>query len=358
MAGMLYNMANLANAKLTANLTSSATTVTLDDASPFASLGTFYATLMPAGDMSRLSNSEIVKCDYVSSTSLSIQRGQRGTTARAFNSGDILTNGIYVEDLEQVQSVGNTVFETAYSSGTYRITSNNEMLPAIPTDGMKITVRINTDSSGTPKLDLQNTGASYNIYTGTQVNNELGTHAESSAAALLAGETYELVFDAEVGGGCWKAAGLVQLSGVPFYEQVGSGSSHPINTNDIEDGAVTPGKTSFCNYSTTEVAIGTWINGKPLYRKVVDCGAAPNASTKNVSTGLTYANVTFVEMTGFVVGSSFAFPINNVRPANNVGSSIGAYITSSSGTAYITIETATDRTNLNVYIVLVYAKNS
>lgn len=36
------------------------------------------------------------------------------------------------------------------------------------------------------------------------------------------------------------------------------------------------------DYSTDEQIIGTWIDGKPLYQKVVDCGKGPNATTKNV----------------------------------------------------------------------------
>ncbi len=36
-------------------------------------------------------------------------------------------------------------------------------------------------------------------------------------------------------------------------------------------------------YSTTETVIGKWIDGKPIYRKVVDFGALPNATTKSVN---------------------------------------------------------------------------
>jgi hypothetical protein len=52
-----------------------------------------------------------------------------------------------------------------------------------------------------------------------------------------------------------------------------------VNTNDIVDGsiiseklangAVTHAKASFTEYSTTETVIGTWIDGKPIYRKVI-----------------------------------------------------------------------------------------
>lgn len=147
-------------------------------------------------------------------------------------------------------------------------------------------------------------------------------------------------------------------SNIAYIGSEVAGGGALIQTSDIADGAVTPVKTSFCDYSTTEQLIGTWINGKPLYRMVIDCGAGPNNSVKQVSTGLTYANVTFVEMTGFSVGATYSFPINNLRPANGVGSSIGAYISNISGIANVSVETATDRSAWHVYIVLTYVKNS
>jgi hypothetical protein len=46
--------------------------------------------------------------------------------------------------------------------------------------------------------------------------------------------------------------------------------SGTVATAQIANGAVTPAKASFTGYSTTETVIGTWIDGRPLYRKVVD----------------------------------------------------------------------------------------
>ena len=40
------------------------------------------------------------------------------------------------------------------------------------------------------------------------------------------------------------------------------------------------------HYSLNEQVIGTWIDGKPLYQKTVDCGALPNATIKNVPHGI------------------------------------------------------------------------
>lgn len=212
MAGMLNNMANLANVKLTAALTATGTSVTVDDASPFQNLGDFYATLMPAGEMSRLSNSEIVLCSYATATTLAISRAQRGTTARAFNAGDILTNGIYVEDLEQVQSVGNTTFATTFSNNVYTISSNNDMLPALPTDGMRITILAGGTSTGLATLALQSGITAYNILTGSAINNGSIAH---NIAKLESGEQYELVFDGN--SDCWLVNNLVSEEGLTSY---------------------------------------------------------------------------------------------------------------------------------------------
>lgn len=43
----------------------------------------------------------------------------------------------------------------------------------------------------------------------------------------------------------------------------------PVTTNMIADGAVTPAKIASSTYSTSEQAVGTWIDGKTIYRKVV-----------------------------------------------------------------------------------------
>ena len=46
------------------------------------------------------------------------------------------------------------------------------------------------------------------------------------------------------------------------------------------------GKDISNTYSTTEQVVGTWIDGKPIYRKVIDTGTLPNATSKSVPTGI------------------------------------------------------------------------
>lgn len=46
-------------------------------------------------------------------------------------------------------------------------------------------------------------------------------------------------------------------------------------------------------YSLNELKVGTWLNTKPIYRKVVSCGALPNNDAKNVAHGI--SNLEFVQ---------------------------------------------------------------
>jgi hypothetical protein len=53
------------------------------------------------------------------------------------------------------------------------------------------------------------------------------------------------------------------------------------------------------SYSTSEVKTkNTWIDGKPIYRKVIDLGTLPNNTTKSVNTGLTHSQIRLVSLTG------------------------------------------------------------
>ena len=55
-------------------------------------------------------------------------------------------------------------------------------------------------------------------------------------------------------------------------------------------------------YSTNELVIGKWIDGKPLYRKVLSFGALPNNSTKSVAHNISNLK-RIVKLEGFA-GSS------------------------------------------------------
>lgn len=141
-----YGKKNLANTTLVSSLNSSATSVTVTDASIFPG-SYFYATLMPSSEISSLSNSEIVMVTNISGNVLTIIRAQRGTNARSFDAGAVITNGIYSQDLDMAQAVGKKIFTANWDSeaGYYKI--NDPMLKIVPDEGTSIRVVFDTDVS-------------------------------------------------------------------------------------------------------------------------------------------------------------------------------------------------------------------
>lgn len=96
---------NLATVKTTADITSSVTSIPVNRLNVFGASqitldNPFYVTIMPASgdEPANLVNSEIALVTGMSGLNLTVTRGQRGTTARAFSAGAIVTMGIYAED--------------------------------------------------------------------------------------------------------------------------------------------------------------------------------------------------------------------------------------------------------------------
>jgi hypothetical protein len=189
------------------------------------------------------------------------------------------------------------------------------MLPAMPTDGMRITIKVDTNSSGTPKLDLQGLGAEYNINTGTVINGST-TH---NAASLKSGQIYELTFN----GTSWEAKnifsgtgtnGLIGTSdiadGAVSNSKIANGAVNvakiadgAVSTAKVANNAITPAKTSFTKYLNTETIVGTW-GGKPIYRKVIHI---TNPQTSNTDYGIiSNAFGILVNLYGYMVGNTGA----------------------------------------------------
>ena len=99
-------------------------------------------------------------------------------------------------------------------------------------------------------------------------------------------------------------------------------------------------------YSTDEIRIGTWIDGKPVYRKVF---------TGNISSSIEHGltNVSFVNSYGYVMSGGGAFvPLPSVRPTNP-GYYIGYYVTNQ----YIVFDKAADASG-TATIILEYTKTT
>lgn len=191
MADFEHNKANLGAATLSSAITSSQTSITVgaSDASTFPSTP-FYATISPIGETPNLLNAEIVKVTAISSGTLTVARGQRSTTAKAFAAGSVIFNGVYTQDLDYAQAVGRAFFTASYSAGVFYI--NNAMLPTAPTDGMSLRVIFSQDvTAGAVGVSLNN-GTTYNVYAGAAITSSHGS--ATTNPQVKSGIIYELVF--------------------------------------------------------------------------------------------------------------------------------------------------------------------
>ena len=99
------------------------------------------------------------------------------------------------------------------------------------------------------------------------------------------------------------------------------------------------------NYTTEEIIIGKWINGKPIYRKVVDCGALPNNAGKYVAHNISNIE-SIIRLYGFGTTGQTFYPIPN--------ETFRAY----ANLQNIFLYTQDDRSNMNGTFIIEYTKTT
>lgn len=108
------------------------------------------------------------------------------------------------------------------------------------------------------------------------------------------------------------------------------------------------------SYSTEEHLTGRkWIDGKPIYRKTVDCGAMPNNTTKNVAHSITNLDevITLSGNAKRSEGTRLPLPFTS---ADNLTNNIQVY----SNDTNIVIIAGTNRSNYSGYVTLEYTKTT
>lgn len=109
-------------------------------------------------------------------------------------------------------------------------------------------------------------------------------------------------------------------------------------------------------YLTTEQVIGKWINGKPLYRKIIDLGTLPNKNTLLVPAGL--SNILPVKIYGSVLKNNVEmFPLPFVwGSTETVDNYCGLFYDISNNQVYF--RTNRDMSNYTGYAILEYTKTT
>lgn len=115
----------------------------------------------------------------------------------------------------------------------------------------------------------------------------------------------------------------------------------------------------FHTYSTEETVIGKWIDGKPLYRKVIDIGNLPNNTSKDIYLETTYSKYNFVRVYGYAKSEWGTIPLPFVSESEyetlyivNNGSD------SSTGVTSIRIRTNSDKSTYVGVVILEYTKTT
>ena len=109
------------------------------------------------------------------------------------------------------------------------------------------------------------------------------------------------------------------------------------------------------SYSTTEQKTGgVWIDGKPIYKKVIDCGALPNNTSKAVAHNITNIDIVFKLYGVSRIPSSNIIPLPFVdvtTPANG----LQLYLTTND----IVLRTKANRSNYTkTYVTIIYTKTT
>ena len=134
-----------------------------------------------------------------------------------------------------------------------------------------------------------------------------------------------------------------------------------IDMSNIDTGSITADKIDFTtlnfgNYSTSEVDTGfTWVDGKHIYKKTVDCGGLPNATTKNVPIGASDV-YRYIGMNGvaWIANGNTSIPLPMVTPAG-VSYQVSIYIDSGN----IVITAGDNKSQYTqTYVTVYYTKTS
>lgn len=108
-------------------------------------------------------------------------------------------------------------------------------------------------------------------------------------------------------------------------------------------------------YSTSETRVGTWIDGKSIYRKVLSTGTLPNNGAREIATGIS-AMDRCTSLTGMAANSSGAtVPMPHMDP-NTPANSIRLYLTTNGTIARIT--SGGNYSSYSGYIVMEYTKTT
>ena len=132
-----------------------------------------------------------------------------------------------------------------------------------------------------------------------------------------------------------------------------------VSTAKIGNRAVTAAKIDFStigalNYSTSEAATGgTWVDGKPIYKKTINVGALPNAADKAVAHGIRNLGMV-VKLEGVATNGTYYYNLPLVYQGSDSNYNVELYATSTA----VGVKANTNRSMFtSSYVTIYYTKS-
>lgn len=106
-------------------------------------------------------------------------------------------------------------------------------------------------------------------------------------------------------------------------------------------------------YSTDEIEIGTWIDGKPIYRKVIDFGVLPNNTSKYVPHNISNLDKV-INIGGYIVKGNEYNPLPLMYRGSDSSYNTAIYVTATN----IAMNNEKDRSGYSAVVILEYTKTT
>ena len=182
---------------------------------------------------------------------------------------------------------------------------------------------------------LVDTLGNISLQSSTVAVNETGVTPSGTASTItVGGETYNLGGGTEV--------------------EANTGETPSQTLSDLKiDGTVYSVSGGGESYSTTETLTGgTWIDGKPIYRKTVNFGALPNSTSKSVAHGISGISK-IIKFSAVTTNGTYWLNLPHTNPTT-LANSIAIECTATN----VTITSGSNRTNYTeCYCIIEYTKS-
>lgn len=243
------------------------------------------------------SDTDTYSCNYVNNNLTNIK------SAIDYKSPDYMGD-VVVESIRSKNLFNPYIQSGTYSSGvTYTVASDGKI----------------TQSASDGALWPDTTAKSFTLPAGTYTFSIIGK-GSSNTFQVYNYNTSSNIHESAVSTFTYTFNETTRL-GIKTY---GSGSSYPQSYYiQIEKGTTATSYSQFqeldgTNYIATEEVIGTWIDGKPLYRSVINGGTI---TTSNISIG----NISNIDTLVNIKGTAYSSNFDQYYGMPNVHSNIGEY---------------------------------